>query len=104
MLRLNSPLGYAGIVIVGSGSRPLPASLILAKRGEICGGLHGSETMNHKIAPPEEWLAVRTAHLAREKELTQLRDRVSAERSEQPYVQVDKAYSFQPYSLEWGMA
>ena len=95
MLRLNSPLGYAGIVIVGSGSRPLPASLILAKRGEIGGGLHGSETINHKIAPPEEWLAARTAHLAREKELTQLRDLVSAERSELPYVQVDKAYSFE---------
>ena len=79
MLRLNSPLGYAEFLIVGNGSRPLPASLILANRGEIGGGLHGSEIMNHKIASREEWLAARTAHLAREKELTQLRDRVSAE-------------------------
>jgi len=48
----------------------------------------------HKIVSEEEWLVARKAHLAREKELTRLRDRVSAERRELPWVKVEKNYVF----------
>jgi uncharacterized protein DUF899 len=36
--------------------------------------------MHHRIVTREEWLAARKAHLAKEKELTRLRDQLSAER------------------------
>ncbi|MFL6711552.1 MAG: DUF899 domain-containing protein [Sulfurifustis sp.] len=49
---------------------------------------------NHRIVSREEWLEARKAHLAREKELTRLRDRVSAERRELPWVKVEKNYVF----------
>jgi predicted dithiol-disulfide oxidoreductase (DUF899 family) len=41
-----------------------------------------------------EWLAARKAHLAKEKELTRLRDRLSAERRGLPWVKVEKDYVF----------
>jgi predicted dithiol-disulfide oxidoreductase (DUF899 family) len=50
--------------------------------------------MKHPIVSRDEWIAARQAHLTREKELTQLRDRVSAERRALPYFQVDKDYVF----------
>ena len=50
--------------------------------------------MNHRVVSQDEWLAARKAHLAREKELTRLRDRVSAERRELPWVKVEKSYVF----------
>lgn len=49
----------------------------------------------HKIVSRDQWLAARKAHLAREKELTRHRDRVSAERRELPWVKVDKTYMFE---------
>jgi predicted dithiol-disulfide oxidoreductase (DUF899 family) len=49
----------------------------------------------HAVVSREEWLQARQAHLAREKELTRLRDRVSAERRALPWVKVDKAYRFE---------
>ena len=48
----------------------------------------------HTIVSPEEWIEARKAHLAKEKEFTQLRDRLSAERRELPWVKIDKAYAF----------
>jgi predicted dithiol-disulfide oxidoreductase (DUF899 family) len=48
----------------------------------------------HRIVSREEWLAARTAHLTKEKELTRLRDELSAERRELPWVKVDKSYEF----------
>ena len=48
----------------------------------------------HKIVTQEEWLVARKAHLAKEKELTRLRDRLSAERRELPWVKVEKSYVF----------
>ena len=51
--------------------------------------------MQHQIVSHDEWLAARKQHLAREKELTRLRDQVSAERRELPWVKVDKAYAFE---------
>jgi predicted dithiol-disulfide oxidoreductase (DUF899 family) len=51
-------------------------------------------TMEHKIVSREEWIEARKALLAKEKELTRLRDRLSAERRELPWVRIDKAYVF----------
>ena len=48
----------------------------------------------HKIVSREEWTAARKAHLAREKELTRLRDKLSAERRALPWVEVEKNYVF----------
>lgn len=49
---------------------------------------------NHKIVSPENWTAARVKLLAREKELTRLRDQVSLQRRELPWVRVDKEYVF----------
>lgn len=51
-------------------------------------------TQSHKVVSREEWVAARKAHLANEKELTRLRDKVSAERRDLPWVKVDKEYVF----------
>lgn len=47
-----------------------------------------------RIVSREEWLTARKAHLAREKELTRQRDRLSAERRQLPWVRVEKNYAF----------
>ena len=49
---------------------------------------------NHKVVSRDEWLAARMEHLAKEKELTRLRDQLSQERRELPWVKVDKEYLF----------
>ncbi len=49
---------------------------------------------NHKVVSREEWIAARKEHLAREKELTRMRDRLSAQRRELPWVKVAKEYAF----------
>lgn len=46
------------------------------------------------IVSPEEWLAARTALLAREKELTRANDALNADRRRLPMVEIDKDYSF----------
>jgi predicted dithiol-disulfide oxidoreductase (DUF899 family) len=48
----------------------------------------------HRVVSREEWLEARRHLLAREKELTRLRDRVSAERRALPWVRIDKTYVF----------
>lgn len=48
----------------------------------------------HNIVSRNEWLAARKTHLAREKELTHLRDAVSAERRALPWMKVEKTYLF----------
>jgi predicted dithiol-disulfide oxidoreductase (DUF899 family) len=50
--------------------------------------------MEHKVVSREEWLAARKALLAKEKEWTRLRDKLSAERRELPWVRIDKEYAF----------
>jgi len=50
---------------------------------------------DHRIVSQQEWLAARKRHLAREKELTQLRDDIARERRELPWVRVEKAYTFE---------
>lgn len=51
--------------------------------------------MQHRIVSRDEWLIARNELLAKEKELTRLRDRLAAERRALPWVKVDKAYVFQ---------
>jgi len=51
-------------------------------------------TVNHPVVPGERWLAARKALLAREKELTQLRDQVARERRALPWERVEKNYVF----------
>jgi predicted dithiol-disulfide oxidoreductase (DUF899 family) len=46
------------------------------------------------IVSRDEWIAARKQFLAKEKEPTRRRDQLSAERREQPWVKVDKAYVF----------
>jgi predicted dithiol-disulfide oxidoreductase (DUF899 family) len=50
--------------------------------------------MQHQIVSRDEWLAARRRHLQREKELTRLRDQLSAERRELPWARVEKPYLF----------
>jgi predicted dithiol-disulfide oxidoreductase (DUF899 family) len=54
-----------------------------------------------KIVSAETWLAARTALLAKEKELTRLRDELSRQRRELPWVKVEKDYVFEaPHGKE----
>jgi len=48
----------------------------------------------HKIVSRQEWIEARKSHLAREKEFTRARDRLSEERRALPWVKVDKDYLF----------
>lgn len=49
---------------------------------------------DHKVVSREEWLVARKEHLAKEKEFTRLRDQLSQERRELPWVKVEKDYLF----------
>ena len=49
---------------------------------------------NPQIVSREDWLKARKAHLKNEKALTRMRDLVSAERRELPWVKVEKQYVF----------
>ena len=48
----------------------------------------------HKVVSRKEWLTARKALLARERELTHLRDRINAERRTLPWVKVEEDYVF----------
>ena len=50
--------------------------------------------MEHRIVSRDQWLPERTALLAREKEMTRLRDEMSEARRALPWVKVDKSYTF----------
>jgi len=47
-----------------------------------------------RVASRDEWIAARKTLLAKEKELTRLRDQLSAERRNLPWVRVEKDYVF----------
>jgi predicted dithiol-disulfide oxidoreductase (DUF899 family) len=51
-------------------------------------------TENHKVVSRDEWVAERKTLLAREKELTRLRDQIARERRALPWVRIDKNYVF----------
>ncbi|OWT58392.1 DUF899 domain-containing protein [Candidimonas nitroreducens] len=53
-----------------------------------------ASTEGHRIVSRDEWIVERKALLAREKELTHLRDRLAAERRTLPWVRVEKNYVF----------
>ena len=50
--------------------------------------------MHHQMVSRDEWLAARKQLLLKEKEFTQLRDRLNAERLALPWVKVEKPYVF----------
>jgi predicted dithiol-disulfide oxidoreductase (DUF899 family) len=50
--------------------------------------------MQHRVVSREDWLIARKELLKKEKEFTRLRDRLSAERRELPWVRVEKNYVF----------
>jgi predicted dithiol-disulfide oxidoreductase (DUF899 family) len=50
--------------------------------------------MQHRIVSRDQWVQERTAFLAKEKEMTRLRDQLSAERRDLPWVRVEKTYVF----------
>ena len=50
--------------------------------------------LDHEVVSREQWLAARTALLAREKALTRLRDELARQRQALPWVEVDKQYMF----------
>lgn len=50
--------------------------------------------MNRKVVSHDEWVEARKALLAKEKELTRLRDRISRERRELPWERVETDYAF----------
>lgn len=49
---------------------------------------------DHPVVPREAWITARKALLAREKDFTRERDRLSAARRDLPWVRIDKPYSF----------
>lgn len=50
---------------------------------------------DHPVVSRNEWIAARRELLAKEKELTRLRDAVAAQRRALPWVRVDKSYAFE---------
>jgi predicted dithiol-disulfide oxidoreductase (DUF899 family) len=57
-------------------------------------GTNQVSTENHRVVSSDEWVAERKTLLAREKELTRLRDQIAGERRALPWVRVDKNYVF----------
>lgn len=49
---------------------------------------------NHRIVSHEQWIAERVAFMAKEKELTRLRDELSRQRRELPWEKITKPYVF----------
>jgi predicted dithiol-disulfide oxidoreductase (DUF899 family) len=50
---------------------------------------------DHQVVSREDWIEARRALLAKEKEFTRLREHLSKERRELPWVRVDKPYAFE---------
>ena len=57
-------------------------------------GISHVSTDNHRVVSRDEWVAERKTLLAREKELTRLRDQIAQERRALPWVRIDKSYVF----------
>ena len=53
-----------------------------------------TDLRQHAVVPHDQWLAARTALLAKEKELTRARDELNRARRALPWERVDKAYIF----------
>ncbi|HYM90412.1 MAG TPA: DUF899 family protein, partial [bacterium] len=50
---------------------------------------------HHKVVSSDEWIEARKQLLAKEKEFTRLRDRLSQQRRDLPWEHVDKPYVFE---------
>ncbi|MFN0165684.1 MAG: DUF899 domain-containing protein [Bryobacteraceae bacterium] len=50
---------------------------------------------SHEVVSKDKWIEARKAHLAKEKEFTRLRDELSRQRRELPWVKVEKNYVFE---------
>jgi hypothetical protein len=57
----------------------------------------------HKIVSRDQWVEARMLHLKQEKELTRLRDELSAQRRDLPWVRVDKEYVYEGSNGKVGM-
>ena len=53
-----------------------------------------TRTVNHSVVSGDRWIAERRKLLAREKELTRLRDEIARERRALPWVRIEKDYVF----------
>jgi predicted dithiol-disulfide oxidoreductase (DUF899 family) len=53
-----------------------------------------AETVNHRVVSRDRWIAERKGLLARERELTHLRDQIARERRALPWERVEKSYVF----------
>lgn len=51
--------------------------------------------LEHKVVSKQEWVAARKVFLAKEKQFTRLRDELSLERRNLPWVKVEKEYIFE---------
>src|SRR5579859_6126666 len=54
-----------------------------------------SPIKKNPVVAHDQWVAARTAFLAKEKEFTRLRDQLSRQRRELPWERVEKAYVFE---------
>ena len=54
-----------------------------------------TSVVNHPVVTGDRWIAERKQLLAREKELTQLRDQIARERRTLPWVRIEKNYVFE---------
>ena len=54
-----------------------------------------SPTRNTRVVSHEQWVEERAAFMAKEKELTRLRDELSRQRRELPWEKVTKSYAFE---------
>jgi hypothetical protein len=79
--------GEASVEVRACGVRTTQEHIMNTTKGE-------SSVTNHPVVSHEQWVAERTRLLAREKELTHLRDQVARERRALPWVRIDKAYTF----------
>src|SRR5688572_21260263 len=57
-------------------------------------GIPRASRESHRVVSRDEWIAERKLLLAREKELTRLKDAIAQERRAMPWVRVDKSYVF----------
>ena len=54
-----------------------------------------TDLKNHKVVSANEWLEARKQFLIQEKEFTRLRDQLSRQRRELPWVKLEKNYVFE---------
>jgi predicted dithiol-disulfide oxidoreductase (DUF899 family) len=52
-------------------------------------------TKEHRVVSRQDWIAARKALLAKEKKFTRARDRLNQQRRDLPWVNVEKAYTFE---------